>query len=758
MFGFAEGTPFERYFSASSCDNNRVRLVALLELHWLERGQEEILRQIFLIGLFLATLLFSASSAFAASRVALVIGNGAYQNVPLLPNPVNDAMDLTASLTRLGFSVKMLANTKYDEMRRALVEFGEQARGAEIALVFFAGHGIQMGGENWLIPIDARLATDLNVANETIGLQSLTRAVSNTSKLGLVILDACRTNPFLPKMQTTNVSRAVERGFSRVEPSDNVLIAYSARDGTIAADGSGRNSPFTQSLLKNIETPGLEISFLFRRVRDDVMRATKREQQPFVYGSLSNESIYLRAPNPPADTVTGDLLLWDTIKDSKISVLFEEFLKKYPNSSRAPAARAQLAALAAPNSLNPVGSTTAKPNLLVEAVATGVSMLGSPLIAEEIPFICDKCRGEIRGLMRKATKHTALAISFDSGFYWSSGRDSETEARGEVLGRCLEEKKVGCVVYAVDGRIAWDEPRPLLPSKPWISAQSESPLDFQQIASLPTAARTRLVELAQQKPKMAFAMGALSMWSITSVGNSVEESARIVLERCSYLTRSPCQVVAANDKLLVPRGQELSFPRAAAFVPKRTPQAFDENQVPFVSEEGRARIKAAMADKSQHIALVIAPHGGYWWSNGNTVEEARTRALGQCFWTNPRMCMVYAIDGKVVWNEQQPILPAKPWFVRDPKSEKPFSAEKAMSRFPPSSAKYIREEYLPAPEPKAVAANDRHWSMAYSTIGQIKSEEEAARLALERCSFIGRRSCRIIAINNGAAAPMERGR
>jgi uncharacterized caspase-like protein len=110
----------------------------------------------------------------------------------------------------------------------------------------------------------------------------LIRDVSNTSKLGLVVLDACRNNPFVPKMQSTNVTRAVERGFSRVEPSDNVMVAYSARDGTTAKDGSGRNSPFTQSLLNNIEKPGLEIRFLFANVRDDVMQATNKEQQPYV--------------------------------------------------------------------------------------------------------------------------------------------------------------------------------------------------------------------------------------------------------------------------------------------------------------------------------------------------------------------------------------------------------------------------------------------------------------------------------------------
>ena len=246
-----------------------------------------------LVGSMFAALLLAAVPASAGTRVALVVGNSAYQNVPFLPNPVNDAADLSASLRRLGFDIKTMSNARYDDIRRALSDFGQQARGAELAVIFFAGHGFQIGGENWLIPVDARLAIDLDVVNETIGLQSLMRAVSHTTKLGLVILDASRNDPFRAKMQSTNLARAVERGFSRVEPSDNVLVAYAARDGTTANDGSGRNSPFTSSLLKNIEIPGLEVRFLFANVRDDVMAATGREQQPVVYGPLSRDMIYL---------------------------------------------------------------------------------------------------------------------------------------------------------------------------------------------------------------------------------------------------------------------------------------------------------------------------------------------------------------------------------------------------------------------------------------------------------------------------------
>jgi hypothetical protein len=155
------------------------------------------------------------------------------------------------------------------------------------------GHGMEVGGENWLIPTDAELRSDADVESEAVSLRSVNLQVAKARQLGLVILDACRNNPFASKMKRSLGTRAVERGLARTEPTDNVLVAYSARDGTTASDGTGRNSPFTTALLRNIETPGLEISFLFRRVRGDVMSATKREQQPFVYGSLSKEEIYL---------------------------------------------------------------------------------------------------------------------------------------------------------------------------------------------------------------------------------------------------------------------------------------------------------------------------------------------------------------------------------------------------------------------------------------------------------------------------------
>jgi len=181
-------------------------------------------------------------------------------------------------------------------MRHRLIEFGRAARDADIAVVFFAGHGIEIGGENWLIPVDAQLLHDTDSEAEAISLHLAMAQVSSARRLGMVILDACRNNPFAASMQRRGNNRAVERGLARVEPSGNMLVAYAARDGTTAGDGAGRNSPFTAALLRNLETPGLDVRFMFAAVRDDVMEATRRAQEPFIYGSLSRQEIYLKAP------------------------------------------------------------------------------------------------------------------------------------------------------------------------------------------------------------------------------------------------------------------------------------------------------------------------------------------------------------------------------------------------------------------------------------------------------------------------------
>lgn len=301
----------------------------------------------------LALALGFMSPAGAETRVALVVGNSLYRHVPALPNTPNDAGDVVAAFERLGFSVRRVNDGDYDDMRRALLEFSRSARDSDMAVVFFAGHGIEVGGENWLIPVDAALKSDQDTEHEAISLRNVLLTVSAASRLGLVVLDACRNNPFAARMQRSVRTRAVERGLARIEPPRSVLVAFAARDGTIASDGAGRNSPFTTALLRHLETPGLEINFLFRNVRDDVITATRGQQEPFVYGSLSKDLIYLKSSAPAALSATAspavaapDEAAWALLKDTDDSAALARFIEQFPRSRLRREAEARIKALA----------------------------------------------------------------------------------------------------------------------------------------------------------------------------------------------------------------------------------------------------------------------------------------------------------------------------------------------------------------------------------------------------------------------------
>ena len=235
------------------------------------------------------------AAAVAGQRVALVIGNASYAHAPALANPLNDASDIGAVLERLGFAVTRLENADQAALRRGLQAFALAASASEIAVVFYAGHGIEVDQRNYLVPVDARLASDQDVEFETVPLELVSRAVARASGLRLVILDACRENPFAASMQRAGATRSIGRGLARVEPSGETLVAYAAKEGTVASDGDGRNSPYSAALLGHLAEPGLEVGLMFRKVRDAVLASTGGRQEPFVYGSLSSRGAVSRS-------------------------------------------------------------------------------------------------------------------------------------------------------------------------------------------------------------------------------------------------------------------------------------------------------------------------------------------------------------------------------------------------------------------------------------------------------------------------------
>ena len=241
-------------------------------------------------------VLVAPAVVFADGRVALVVGNSTYAHIGRLPNPDNDARDMSAALRRLGFEVTTELDADRVELTEALRAFTRRSAGADVSLVFYAGHGIEMDGVNYLVPVDARLERDVDVRFETITVDDLLVSTTGAS-LRLLILDACRNNPLARSMQRTAASRTVSGGsFADLNEDllgDETLVAYAAAAGTTAADGRGRNSPYTAALLSHLETP-LEIGLLFRRVRANVLASTNGAQRPHEYHSLVGEHYLTR--------------------------------------------------------------------------------------------------------------------------------------------------------------------------------------------------------------------------------------------------------------------------------------------------------------------------------------------------------------------------------------------------------------------------------------------------------------------------------
>ncbi|MFK4726614.1 hypothetical protein ABIE89_007714 [Bradyrhizobium niftali] len=303
--------------------------------------------------LILATWL-GTGSAQAEKRVALVIGNSAYKSVPRLTNPVNDATLVGGMFKKAGFDdVDVRLDLNAADMRRSLREFAGRTRDAQVAVIYYAGHGIELDGTNYLIPTDAALETDGDVLDETVALDRALFAVEPAKQLRLVILDACRDNPFAKTMKRTVASRAIGRGLAKVEAtSPNTMIAFAAKAGSTASDGDSKNSPFAAALVERLPTPGLDLRKAFGFVRDDVLKNTGYKQEPYVYGSLGGDDVPLVTAKPVA---TGP----QASPDSEIRRDYElalqlgtregwtAFLNRFPNGFYTDLAKGQLNKIAA---------------------------------------------------------------------------------------------------------------------------------------------------------------------------------------------------------------------------------------------------------------------------------------------------------------------------------------------------------------------------------------------------------------------------
>lgn len=327
--------------------------------------------------LLLAAFL-SAGVAQAQDRVALVIGNGAYTNASSLLNPPNDAADMASALRELGFDVIAATNVDKVSFDKKIREFATALRQAKTALFFYAGHGMQVAGRNYAVPIDARLESAADLQVETVDIdQVLSVMQADENRVNLIFLDACRDNPltrsFARALPATRAV-AVGSGLTAVDAGRGTLIAFATAPNKVALDGRGRNSPFTTALLKHIRTPGLDIAFVLRRVTADVEAASQGTQVPWVHASLTTDVMLKRGegtaalplapiatPGPTADEIT-----WSVLKDTKDIEQLQRFLQQFPSSARRNEVEERIASLGQAGTAPPIKQSAPAPAAKIE--------------------------------------------------------------------------------------------------------------------------------------------------------------------------------------------------------------------------------------------------------------------------------------------------------------------------------------------------------------------------------------------------------
>lgn len=389
-------------------------------------------------------LLLAPAAALADARVALVIGNGDYgADIGKLRNPANDAALMAETLRGLGFEVSLVQNADQKDMKRAIREFGQKLRGTGsdgIGLFYYAGHGVQIDGENYLLPIGAQIEAEGDVELEAVSATSVLSQMQYAGNaVNLVFLDACRNNPL------TRNFRSSTRGLARVDAPRGSFVGYSTAPGDVSVDGDADNSPYTLALVDELKSPGTSIEEAHRAVRAKVLAATNQRQTPWDSSSLTGPVVLAKAEEEPAAApaepapqqqvmmmpapATGnnqqaELLFWESIKDSNNPALFEAYVKQFPNGVFIPLAQAKL------DELKPAQQAqvrAAEPAAETQQAA----ITPAPAAAEPAPIDIEDMAGVY---VAKKSANVRAAPTTDAKVLTKLAADQAADVTGQVAG------------------------------------------------------------------------------------------------------------------------------------------------------------------------------------------------------------------------------------------------------------------------------------------------------------------------------------
>ena len=626
-----------------------------------------------LIAMCLALLWSFGACEAAPKRVALVVGAAAYTHAARLAHTIEDARGVAAALEHLGFEVELVLDPDRASLEGAVRRLGKRAQGAEASLFYYSGHALEAGGTNWLVPVSADVGSDLDLRFETLDLGAVLEQTKGSAQVSLIFLDACRDDPF--KLRLTPNRDLSRGGLAQVSAAVGTYIAFATAPGMVAQDGSGPHSPFTEALLKYIETPGVEVRALLSMVRRDVREATNGVQIPWDVSSLEGEFYFkaakqdtiadqvARTLQTPAPQIDADALFWDSVRNSKNPADINAYLAKFPNGVFAELARNRLAELRATPSVAP---------------ASAVSAQLAAALAISSPKETQKSHDDIAASYSGAVAHKAIAAYMPTGgTFRVTGRLSADEAEEDALEACQFYFGGPCSLVAVDDLVK-EAVAGSFPSRDMERVRYAGPYDPSHIPSVKLQLRQRsdVANYAQAPPPKAMAYhpdGNLFVVSAAPSQNAAEQRA---LSDCNMDPArngrdGPCFLYAlGTEVVLTRRAKEPITPASAP--PVATPQAppppapvseaakpppFPEalaaqldKLLSALPAAARENIAKAYLAAGQHKALAYnARSGGSWraapWP---TLAEAEDAALEGCEAYFAGACGLIAIDESVL--------------------------------------------------------------------------------------------------------------
>ncbi|BDG72066.1 caspase family protein [Roseomonas fluvialis] len=512
------------------------------------------------------------AAAQPGARVALVMGVGAYRAIPPLANPANDARALAETLRRLGFDTDLVLDPDRNAMEQAVRRLGQRAVGAEAALFFYAGHALEFGGRNWLLPVTTDVRNDRDLRFEALDLDSVL-AQLESARVSIVLLDGCRDNPFRLRLASATRGIATAPGLSPVRAAVGTLIAFATAPGEVAEDGNGTHSPFTAALLRKIGTPGLELRSMMAEVRREVREATGGRQVPWEHSAMEGAFYFIPAAitvpqaQPPAAAAAprddrAEILFWESVRAGNTAADYRAYLERFPAGTFAPLARARLSAMEAPPAAVAAAAPVPAPAApAVAQPAAAAVRLTAVELARRVPNVSPAhARSTAEGYLAAPGPHRALAVNPDrQTSFRVQGFSSSEDAEQVMLERCQLTFGTPCILVAVNDTVVPPGLADRRRDMPRIQhAGAYDPALVPGIAARRRAEMAEVMGYAAQPGAKAMALHPQGRVAVATSARSPEDAAQRALAACRTMAqreRLPgnCTLYALGDQVVLPQ-------------------------------------------------------------------------------------------------------------------------------------------------------------------------------------------------------------